>query len=167
MNFFIKKMAVVLATLSLTACMEVEDNNDNSELTAAIQKQNDILTEQNNLLQIEDDNSELVSVIQQQNDILTEQNNLLQIEDDNSELVSVIQQQNDILTEQNNVLNAQHSVTLTGNIKNISINTLAKNASVAIKVGNNWSEPVNLAEDGSFKINNLPFNSDFTLCKKQ
>jgi hypothetical protein len=139
MTSCIKTLVIALAITSLSACIDVEDNNDNSEL---------------------------VSAIQQQNDILNAQNDLLQIEDNNSELVSVIQQQNDILTEQNNVLNAQHSVTLTGNIKNISINTVAKNASVAIKVGNNWSEPVDLDEDGSFKINDLPFNSDFTLVVK-
>jgi hypothetical protein len=91
-------------------------------------------------------------------------------DNDNSELTSVIQLQNDILAQQKDTNNTQNdgalleaSVTVTGNVKNISTDNSAKNGSIIIKVGNVWSEPVKFDDEGNFVINELPFNSDYTL----
>jgi hypothetical protein len=91
-------------------------------------------------------------------------------DNDNSELTSVIQLQNDILAQQKDTNTTQNdgalleaSVTVTGNVKNISTDNSAKNGSIIIKVGNVWSEPVKFDDEGNFVINELPFNSDYTL----
>lgn len=89
----------------------------------------------------------------------------LEVEDNNNNdnLVAALQQQNEILAAQNQAQQTEASVTLTGKVTNISTDTSAQNASVKIKIGNDWSEPMNLATDGSFELNALPFNSDYTL----
>ena len=109
MNALFKYSAIALAVTSLSACLEVEDNNDNDDVVAALQQQNDLLAEQNAKQQ------------------------------------------------------AESSITLTGKIYNLSTEENAQNASVKVKVGNEWSEPVLLNSDGSFELSLLPNNSDFSL----
>ena len=109
MKIFFKPTAIAFALVSLTACMEVKDNNNNDEVVSALQAQNDILTAQNEAQQAED------------------------------------------------------SVTITGKVTNLSTDSAAQDASVVIKVGNDWSEPAEVATDGSFELTTLPYNSDYTL----
>jgi len=112
MKTFFKPTAIALALVSLTACIEVKDNNNNDEVVSALQAQNEILAAQNEAQQ------------------------------------------------------AENSVTITGKVTNISTDSAAQGASVVIKVGNDWSEAVEVAVDGSFELTALPYNSDYTLVVK-
>lgn len=90
----------------------------------------------------------------------------LEVEDNNDAVVTALQEQNDILAEQNAAQKSENSVTVTGKINNLSTDSAAQSASLTIKVGNEWSEAVMVATDGSFELVNLPGNSDYTLLIK-
>jgi hypothetical protein len=83
-----------------------------------------------------------------------------EVEDSNNEdLVKALEEQNAILQEQQHL--AAGSVTLYGNIVNANDDISTENATVKVKVGATWHEPIETA--GEFEIQDLPANTDVIL----
>lgn len=80
---------------------------------------------------------------------------------DNSDIVSTLEEQNQLLREANELERAQPSVTFTGHIIDLSSES-SVDASVRVKVGSTWSEPVS-TENGYFEVPNILPLSDYIL----
>lgn len=80
-------------------------------------------------------------------------------------VVDALTEQNKILQEQaNQAAQTKTTISLTGVVNNLSTGAKAVNATVKIKVGSTFSEPVAVAaSSGAFQIDNLPADSDFEL----
>ncbi len=88
----------------------------------------------------------------------------LEVEDDNSELIAALEAQNEILQQQNHGYVVQKPITLYGEIVNATTDELVTEATLEIKVGSEWLEPVTVA--GEFSIEELPINTNYIVVIK-
>lgn len=88
----------------------------------------------------------------------------LEVEDKSDDkVVNALTEQNKILQEQaNQAAQTKTSISLTGIVNNLSTAAKATNATVKIKIGSTFGEPVPVIA-GAFQLDNLPVDSDFEL----
>lgn len=85
----------------------------------------------------------------------------LEVEDNsNDELVTALQEQNEILRNQNEQI--AKPIVISGSIADLATDTPVNSASIQIRVGAQWQDPIE-SQDGTFEIANLPSNSNFEL----
>jgi hypothetical protein len=91
-------------------------------------------------------------------------NGCLEVEDNsNAEVVTALQQQNQILTEQAQILTEQakkNTVSIRGEVVNLATDEPVAAANITVKVGTEVLVADVAAIDGSFKVDNLPADSD-------
>jgi len=83
-----------------------------------------------------------------------------EVEDDsNDDVVAALEEQNSLLQEQQN--NAKQPITIFGKVVNTGEPSSSVDATITVKVGTTWLDPVNTT--GEFSIDDLPVNSDILI----